>query len=36
MLDLYMVLMMVGGFALLYGFLAWCSRVVDETGGDRK
>lgn len=36
MLDLYMVLMLAGTFALFYGFLAWCNRVVDEAGGERK
>lgn len=36
MLDLYMVLMLAGTFALFYGFMTWCDRVVDESGGDRE
>ncbi len=36
MLDLYMVLILAGTFALFYGFLVWCNRVVDEAGGERK
>jgi hypothetical protein len=31
-----MVLMLAGTFALFYGFMVWCDRVVDEAGGERK
>jgi hypothetical protein len=36
MLDLYMVLLLAGTFAVFYGFMAWCGRVVDDAGGERK
>ncbi|RED64605.1 hypothetical protein DFP95_10222 [Cohnella lupini] len=36
MLDLYMVLLLAVTFAVFYGFMAWCDRVVEDTGGDRK
>lgn len=36
MLDLYMVLMLVVTYALFTGFLSWCGRVIQESGGDRK
>lgn len=36
MLDVYMVLLLAATFGLFYGFLAWCNRVIDDTGGDTK
>lgn len=35
MLDVYMVLMLAASFGLFYGFMAWCGKVVDQTGGER-
>ncbi len=34
MSDLVMAVLIAAAFALFYGFLAWCGRVVDE-GGER-
>lgn len=36
MLDLYMILILAAAFALFYGFMTWCDRIADETGGERK
>ncbi|QYR23173.1 DUF2681 domain-containing protein [Paenibacillus sp. sptzw28] len=35
MLDLYMILLLGGAFTLFYGFLSWCSQVIDEAGGEQ-
>lgn len=34
MLDLYMILLLAGMFACLYGFIVWCGRVAEQ-GEDR-
>lgn len=35
MLDLYMVLMLAIAYALFSGFLMWCGRVIEDSGGER-
>jgi hypothetical protein len=35
MLDLYMVLLLAATYALFTGFLSWCERVIQESGGGR-
>jgi len=35
MTDIYMILILAGAYALFSGFLFWCGRIVDETGGER-
>ncbi len=35
MQDLYMIGLLVVIYLLFYGFLSWCGRVVNETGGER-
>ncbi len=34
MMDFYMVVLLLGVFAMLAGFLAWCARTVDGKGGE--
>lgn len=34
-MDVVMVLTLAGAYGLFCGFLAWCGKVVEETGGDR-
>jgi hypothetical protein len=36
MLDLYMVLILAGAYALFTGFLSWSGNVVREAGGDEQ
>lgn len=36
MLDVYMILMLAATYAIFSGFLHWCGRIIEETGGDRK
>lgn len=36
MRDVWMILILAGMFALFYGFMAWCGRVVDEGEGVQK
>lgn len=36
MLDLYMVLMLAATYLLFAGFLSWCGKVTEESGGERK
>ena len=36
MQDLYMAVLLAVTYLLFYGFLSWCSRVVEETGGERR
>lgn len=36
MMDLFMVLALAGTYLLFCGFLAWCGRVVGESGGERQ
>jgi hypothetical protein len=35
MLDLCMVLLLAITYALFTGFLSWCGRVIEESGGGR-
>ncbi|MDF2713414.1 MAG: hypothetical protein K0R28_339 [Paenibacillus sp.] len=36
MLDLYMILSLAGTYVLFAGFMAWCGKVIDDTGVERK
>lgn len=36
MLDLYMLAVLAGIYALFAGFLHWCGTIADETGGERE
>lgn len=35
MLDTWMTLTLIVAFALVAGFVRWCDKSIDETGGDR-
>lgn len=34
MLDIWMIVMLAVAFLLVTGFMHWCSRTVDEAGGE--
>jgi len=34
MLDVYMILLLGGMFALFTGFMIWCDRVARDAGGE--
>ncbi len=36
MSDLYMIAALALVFAMFCGFLAWCGKVVEGTGGDER
>lgn len=36
MLDIWTVLTLAAAFAVVTGFVIWCGRTVEETGGERE
>ncbi|SDE33061.1 hypothetical protein SAMN04488602_12528 [Paenibacillus sp. cl123] len=36
MLDMGMVLTLIAVFALMAGFVVWCGRTAEDTGGERE
>lgn len=36
MTDIYMILILAGIFGMFFAFTAWCSHIVDESGGESK
>ncbi|CAI6050978.1 hypothetical protein COHCIP112018_01475 [Cohnella sp. JJ-181] len=36
MLDIGMTVTLVAAFALVAGFVHWCGKTLEETGGDQE
>lgn len=36
MLDIWMALTLTAAFALVTGFVVWCGKTVEDTGGERE
>lgn len=34
MMSLAMISLLAGGYALLYGLIYWCGRIIDDGEGD--